>query len=195
MVFVDYQNVFMTARQCFHSYPYGPTEGQIDPWALGQLIVRRRRRASSLAGVRVYRGLPAATLEPRAHSANQRQAAAWEANPAVAVLRRPLRYPSGWPQQRAQEKGVDVALGIDFVRLSVRGTYDVGILMSTDTDLVPALEAALEIKTTRVHIEVAAWAGRGANRRLSIGGNLPWCHQLDRAAYDQVRDVHDYNKG
>jgi hypothetical protein len=42
---------------------------------------------------------------------------------------------------------------------------------------------------------VAAWAGRGANRRLSTGGNLPWCHQLDRAAYDQVRDVHDYNKG
>jgi uncharacterized LabA/DUF88 family protein len=47
-----------------------------------------------------------------------------------------------WPEQPAEEKGVDVALGIDFVRLAVRGAHDVGVLMSTDTDLVPALEAA-----------------------------------------------------
>jgi uncharacterized LabA/DUF88 family protein len=159
------------------------------------LIVGRRRRASTLLGVHVYRGLPDATREPQSHAANQRQTAAWVRNPAVTVIRRPLRYPFDWPQQRAQEKGVDVALGIDFVRLAVRGVYDVGVLMSTDTDLIPALEAALEIKTSGVHIEVAAWSGRGANRRLSLPGtNLPWCHQIERAGYDKVRDIRDYNK-
>ena len=193
MVFIDYQNVFMTARQCFHGSPYGPTDGQIDPWKLGQLITERRRRDSTLVGVRVYRGLPDATRQPRPYAANARQTAAWTRNPRVTVVRRPLRYPAGWPQQRAQEKGVDVALGIDFVRLAVQGAHDVGVLMSTDTDLVPALEAALEIKTTGVHVEVAAWTGRGANRRLTVGGNLPWCHQLGRDGYDAVRDIRDYN--
>ena len=68
------------------------------------------------------------------------------------------------------------------------------MLFSTDTDLVPALEAALEIKTVGVHIEVAAWKGRGSNRRLSVGHNFPWCHQLTEADYLAVRDTRDYNQ-
>jgi len=187
-------NVFMVARQCFHERPYGPTQGQVDPWKLGLRIAQRRRRPSVLVGVRVYRGVPDASRQPLPYAANERQTAAWRSNPKVEVIRRPLRYPATWPQQRAQEKGVDVALGIDFVRLAVRGTYDVGVLMSTDSDLVPALEGALEIKTASVHIEVAAWAGRGANRRLTVGNNLPWCHRLDRADYEAVRDPRDYNR-
>ena len=51
--------------------------------------------------------------------------------------------------------------------------HDVGVLMSTDTDLVPVLEAALEIKTVGVHIEVAAGKAKDANRRLTVGGQLP----------------------
>jgi hypothetical protein len=104
----------------------------------------------------------------------------------------PLRYPHSWPTEKAQEKGVDVEWAIDFVRLAVQGAYDVGVLMSTDTDLVPALEAVLEIKTTGAHIEVAAWKGKGANKRLSVGGQLPWCHQLTKADYIAVADPTTY---
>ena len=50
-----------------------------------------------------------------------------------------LRYPPTWPTDPAQEKGIDVALAIDFVRLAITGAYDVGVMMSTDTDLLPAL--------------------------------------------------------
>jgi uncharacterized LabA/DUF88 family protein len=192
-VFIDYQNVFGTARQCFHSPPRSSVDGQVDPRRLAELLVARRRRPSTLARVRVYRGLPDASLQPKAYAANERQAAAWLRS-GVEVLRRPLRYPADFPAQRAEEKGVDVALGIDFVRLAVQGAYDVGILMSTDTDLLPALEAVMSIKTVRVHVEVAAWAGKGANRRLSLDGLLPWCHQLRAADYRAVRDETDYRK-
>jgi NYN domain len=58
----------------------------------------------------------------------------------VTVVQRPLRYPKAWPAEKAQEKGVDVALAVDFVVMAVTRVYDVGILVSTDTDLVPALE-------------------------------------------------------
>lgn len=193
-VFIDYQNVFMMARRCFHKGSYGPTAGQIDPLELGQLIVSRRRRPSLLQQVRVYRGLPDATRQPRPYAANERQTAAWVQSPLVKVIRRPLRYPGRWPEQPAEEKGVDVALGIDFVRLAVQGSHDVGVLMSTDTDLVPALETALEIKTVGVHIEVAAWRAKGANRRLTVGGQLPWCHELHEADYQKTRDHRDFNQ-
>jgi len=54
---------------------------------------------------------------------------------------RPLRYPSDYPRQPAQEKGVDVHLAVDFVSGAFAGRFDVGVVMSTDTDLYPALEA------------------------------------------------------
>ena len=47
-VFVDYQNIFMAARQCFHIYPYGPTEGQ----------------AASAFPAATYRGVTGSTGNP-----------------------------------------------------------------------------------------------------------------------------------
>lgn len=159
---------------------------------LGQLLVARRPRPAVLTQVRIYRRLPDATRQPKAYAANERQAAAWQRDPLVHVVRRPLRYPATWPAERAQEKGVDVALAIDFVRLAAQGGYEVGILMSTDTDLVPALEAVGSLKTVGVHIEVAAWSGKRANRRLTTGNQLPWCHQLRLAGYRAVHDATGY---
>ncbi len=80
------------------------------------------------------------------------------------------------------------------MRLAAQGAYDVGVLASTDTDLKPALEAAMQIKTVGIHIEVAAWRAKGANRRLSLEGQLPWCHQLTLADYQAVADTRDYNQ-
>ena len=188
-MFVDYQNVLSTARRTFHPRPHRSADGQVDPLALGRLLVAKRRRPSVLEQVRVYRGLPDPVRERMTYAANQRQAAAWDTHaPVVATFRRPLRYPKGWPRERAIEKGVDVALAVDFVRLAASGTYDVGVLFSMDTDLVPALEAGRDY----AHVEVAAW--KGSNRRLAIGQNLPWCHFLDRGDYDAVRDGTDYGK-
>jgi uncharacterized LabA/DUF88 family protein len=194
IVFLDYQNVFAGARSSFHRPPHAATDGQIDPVALGNLLVSRRVRPSQLQQVRIYRGMPDASREPRPHGANDRQTAAWRRSPLVEVLRRPLRYPPEWPASKAKEKGVDVALGIDVVRLAVQGAYDVGVLFSTDTDLVPALEAVMEIRTVGAHIEVAAWTCDGQRRsRLRLpGSDLPWCHYLTGADYRSVADKIDY---
>ena len=58
----------------------------------------------------------------------------------MQVITRALRYPQTWPTDPAEEKGIDVALAIDFVRFAIYGAYDVGVIMSTDSDLQPALE-------------------------------------------------------
>ncbi|MFZ5851073.1 MAG: NYN domain-containing protein [Actinomycetota bacterium] len=115
---------------------------------------------------------------------------------------RTLAYPSGWPDrcqpgEKPREKGIDVALAIDFVAMAVRGEYDVGILMSTDTDLKPALEAVADLAgASGPRPEVAAWSAEGMrNRRLSIHSHSRslWCHWLDKAAYLAVRDLTDYS--
>ena len=40
-----------------------------------------------------------------------------------------------------------MALALDFVAMAMRGEYEVGILMSTDTDLKPALELVAQMTT------------------------------------------------
>jgi uncharacterized LabA/DUF88 family protein len=74
-----------------------------------------------------------------------KQRTAWERR-GVKVFARPLRYPRKWPSEKALEKGVDVALAVDLVFNAARRYYDVAVVASTDTDLVPALEAVCELR-------------------------------------------------
>jgi hypothetical protein len=47
VLFVDYQNVFNSARERFHrDGPRCSADGQIEPVRLGQLLASRRRRPS-----------------------------------------------------------------------------------------------------------------------------------------------------
>ncbi|MFH1230651.1 MAG: NYN domain-containing protein [Planctomycetota bacterium] len=43
------------------------------------------------------------------------------------------------------EKGVDVRLSVEMIRLARRDKYDVAYLLSSDTDLVPAVEEVLSL--------------------------------------------------
>lgn len=190
VVFLDWQNVYKGARSAFH-YNRGPVQlGNVHPMLLGQRLAQARP-GRELAEVRVYRGQPDSTRDPKSYGANRRQQAAWE-RAGAKVIQRSLRYPVGWPDERAQEKGVDVAIAVDFVMMAVAKKYDVGILMSTDTDLKPALEAVVSLGGGPI-CEVAAWKelGRPASQLRIPGANL-WCHFLYLEDYKPLADGHDY---
>jgi hypothetical protein len=71
------------------------------------------------------------------------------------------------------------------------------VLMSTDTDLKPALEAVARLTDTRgVRAEVASWSSPVGShgRRLSIGSRRLYCHWLDQDAYDQIADATSYSE-
>jgi hypothetical protein len=114
----------------------------------------------------------------------------------VTVIARNLRYPPDWPRRAAQEKGIDVALAVDFVMMAARGDYDVGILFSTDTDLVPALEAVLALRRESVPAcEVAAWGAPATRPRcLAVRGARIRCHLLEVNDYCMVADLTDYTR-
>jgi len=190
IVFLDYQNVVLAAHHRFGSVGTANRIANLDPVKLGRLLLSRRNAASELVEVRVYRGLPSSSREPIAFSANDRQTDAWRRTDTITTIRRPILYPRGWPSTPAREKGIDVSLAIDVLRLALERTYDVGILFSSDTDLVPALEALAELKLAR--FEVAAWVG---TPRLRLPGTgRPWCHYLTQADYLAVVDPVDYTK-
>ncbi len=87
-----------------------------------------------------------------------------------------------------------MALAVDFVMMAARHEYDVGILFSSDTDLVPALEAVLVLRPDDPPAgEVAAWAAPGArSRSLSVRGASIRRHLLSDADYRVVADPTDY---
>lgn len=115
-LFVDYQNVYRRARGVFHDHETAPHwAGQIYPDALGRLIVRMSHGSDRvLDQVRVYRGLPDSSRDPKGYGAASRQIAAWRKLPLVEVTTRPFRYPSDYPASKAQEKGIDVQMALDF---------------------------------------------------------------------------------
>lgn len=195
-VFVDYQNVYMRAREAFTSETADHVAGQIDPLRLGLLLTDRGRKvdaARRLEVVRVFRGTPSPKHSPVGHAACQRQLNAWQAEDHVEVVTRPLRYyrdgfRGGEAHYSAREKGIDVLIALSIVLGAVRDEYDTGILCSADTDLIPAIEEARRLGK---HFEVATWAPDDGNAsRLSLPGM--WCHYLRRRDYEFVADRADY---
>lgn len=157
IVFIDEKNVYKCARSAFFEGNPHFTRGNFHPVQLAKLIVNRlpigvaERRV--LEEVRIYTGTPSSSIEPKSYGANMKQRSSWTKAGAV-VISRPLRYLK--PVPPGDQKGVDVALAVDFVTLALENRYDVGIIFSVDTDLKPALEYVVG-KTDFPRAEVACW--------------------------------------
>ncbi len=198
VVFIDYQNTYNDARRAFIFQSSGPAaHGQINPIRLGNELVSRRPLGTTaprnLKEVRIYRGRPASSKEPKTYGAHMRQCAAWE-TAGPTVVHRPLRYPRDWPATKSEEKGIDVQLALDIVTMSIRGELDIAILFSTDTDLRPALEAFSLLKFDAPRrIEVATWKSPAFKKALRVDGQHVWCHFLEEKDFRSVRDTRDYN--
>jgi NYN domain len=202
VVFLDWQNVYRSAREAFCGLQAPHWEGQVNPVRLAQHLAADSPFDRQLKQVLIYRGQPDASKDRKGYASCSRQVGIWRQSPLVSVTTRTLRYPHGWPNpyqpgERPQEKGIDVALAIDFVVMAVRREYEVGILMSTDTDLKPALEAVAALtSSTGQRAEVAAWSVPGRHdRRLAISSRNLYCHWMGENVYNQVADAADYSKG
>lgn len=193
-VFIDYQNVYKRAREAF---PYaggaGHMRGQVRPLAVG-LQLRGRNGDRELVAVHVYRGMPLKRLDEKGYSAAQRQVSAWERDGGgmVHAHTRPLNYrdPSS-----PREKGIDVALAVDFVAGAIRKDFDIGIIFSEDTDLHPAIEAVGGIVGPG-RAELAMWRDpyRSGPRVVMSGGQTAFTHVLGAVEFNRLRDDQDYTQ-
>ena len=191
-VFIDWQNLYRRARAAFHN-GLGPSHlGQVDPLKLA-LHLASSAPGRRLVGVHIYRGQPSAGRDPIGYAANRRQEAAWKGlDRCIVVRQRPLRYVAG----RADEKGIDVLLAVDFVRfLLIERRYDVGIVFSQDSDLAPAIELVCKTNT-QVKCETACWKPDGAPaKRMRLQGvrKRIWTHFVGRSIYESMMDSTNYS--
>ena len=180
-VFIDAQNTYLNAMECFFGGGRSGVGGQFSPMAPGRLIASKggpRGAACTLSDVRVYSGRPVSNRDRRSYAAHRKQSRHWSSDGAT-VITRGLRYPRTWPTEPAQEKGID-------------GAYDVGVIMSTDTGLRPVLEFVHNRAPGRLHVAVAAWATGKGDQRLSLPDASVWCHWLSLADYSAVADPTRY---
>lgn len=190
-VFLDYQNVHMTAHGLFEALGSPAETSLVHPLLIAERIAAKRRGECELVSVRVFRGRPNPVHHPVPTAANDAQTSAWERDSRVKVFRRALNY-RGWPEHPPREKGVDVALAVDLIEGAMLGNFDVGVVFSNDTDLMPAVETAF--RRTSACIEVASWTSAKPlwfPEYISQGRYLPYCHFLNQDDFQAVRD-HGY---
>lgn len=191
-VFFDYQNCYNRARDAFHSSNDPSRLGNFHLGSMAELLLAKGGADRELVHVGVYTGSPDPRRDPKAHRAHEKRTAAWraECGPKLAIRQRTLNY-RGWPKERPREKGIDVQLAIDAMLGAVGGLFDVVVIATADTDLLPVVEGLLQLQTQTgaPDAEVIAWAGLKVGLQVA---NVPirWIGPRD---YQAVRDDRDYN--
>jgi uncharacterized LabA/DUF88 family protein len=92
-----------------------------------------------------------------------------------------------------QEKGIDVRLALDVVRLARQNQFDVAIVFSQDQDLA---EVASEIKdiarSANRWIKIVSAFPHGPDATSTRGINGADWFPIDKELYDQCLDQRDY---
>jgi len=196
-VFVDGQNLFHAARAAFdRTYP------DYDVHALGRAICASNGWTPS--EICFYTGLPEPSDSARWHRFWMAKLAAM-GRQGVYVVSRPLRYrnqtvrlPDGTEHTVlvGEEKGIDVRIALDVIRLAHRREYDVAVVLSQDQDLAEVAEEIRVIAREQDRwikiVSAFPWSPTSRNRRGI--DKTDWI-RIDRALYDACLDRRDYRKG
>jgi uncharacterized LabA/DUF88 family protein len=193
VAFFDGQNLFHCAKRAFgHPVP------NYDPRTLANRVVSRFPNWD-LGEIRFYTGIHAASASPYWNHY-------WSAKLAVMGTRgittfsRTLRYhdqavpmPDGTMAKVriGQEKGVDIRIALDMVRMAREGVLDVILLFSQDQDLSEAADEVKAISRDQDRwIKVACAFPQGPAKCRGVNGTQ-WI-PIDRETYDQCLDPNDY---
>jgi uncharacterized LabA/DUF88 family protein len=192
--FIDGQNLYRSVKECFgYHYP------NYDVRKLSETVCRSKNW--TLTQIRFYTGVPD-------QADDERWNRFWVAKLArmgktgIEVFSRPLRYrndtirlPDGSTHTflRGSEKGIDVRIALDIIRLAFGDSYDVALVFSQDQDLS---EVADEIRTIAklqqrwIRIACAFPISPTARNRRGIN-HSEWI-PFDRKTYDGCLDSVDY---
>ncbi len=200
--FIDAQNAY---KSCERLYQHGPCH----PLLLAERLVKGRK----LVGVRYYSGVHDPTINPQGRSRTDHRHNLMRRT-GVSVVERKLRYRWEWgfdpkalphpeknvgrilqtpvePYQRAREKGIDLAIGLDVVDLALKDHMEVAIIVSSDNDLCEAARSTHRVtrSTKRVSVEAALF---NENRTPSLLQHYDYTHQLRYPDFDAAQDSFDY---
>lgn len=145
VAFVDGQNLFHMAKLAF-----GRRVPDYDPVRLADSVCRRKSWLR--AGTYFYTGIPDSEQAPYWHRFWVEKLVRMRRS-GVVTFQRPLAYRTHWVRSGhgdwiasrvGQEKGVDVRMALDVVRLAREDAFDVAILFTQDQDFA---EVAIEVRS------------------------------------------------
>jgi uncharacterized LabA/DUF88 family protein len=194
IAFVDGQNLFYAAKEAFgYSYP------NYDAVCLATRICREYNW--EITQNRFYTGIPSPDDKPFWHHFWTSKLSAMGTQ-GFYIFTRLLRYrnqtillPNGQTQTVlvGQEKGVDIRIALDIVRLARENKYDVALIFSQDQDLT---EAAEEVRLI-AHYQnrwiklVSAFPASPTSINQRGIDKTDWV-KIDRKMYDSCIDPRDY---
>jgi uncharacterized LabA/DUF88 family protein len=195
IVFVDGQNLYGAAKDAFgYNYP------NYDIKRLSEKICTNR--GWSLTGIYFYTGIPNSQDDAFWHNFWSKKLS-YMGRLGIKIFSRSLRYhnkdfmcPScnkTYTSLVGHEKGVDVRIALDVIRLAHEKKYDVGVIFSQDQDLS---EVADEVR--RISIEQNRWIKLASafpksptSKNTKGINNTEWI-QIDKKMYDTCIDPNDY---
>ena len=194
VAFIDGQNLFHGARSAF-----GYTFPNYDVSALAGSICASK--GWQLQQVRFYTGVPDATDNAFWNGfwvkklLAMSRAGVWTFSRSLRYRNQTVKLPDGSTHAflAAEEKGVDVRIALDVIRMAHRNEYDVALVFSQDQDLS---EVAAEVRVISGEqnrwIKVACAFPDSPAARNHRGINSTDWIRIDRAAYDACIDPRDY---
>ena len=194
VVFVDGQNLFYAAREAFgYQYP------NYNILKLSQEVCQSQDW--NLVQTRFYTGIPDPADDPSKSGFWTAKLAAM-GRQGIVVYSRALRYrnktvklPDGRTHTyvHGEEKGIDVRIALDVIRMGMRNEYDVAVVFSQDQDLS---EVAGEIRVIAHQqgrwIRIACVYPMSPTRTNRRGINGSQWIKIDRKTYDSCIDPRDY---
>jgi uncharacterized LabA/DUF88 family protein len=194
IAFVDGQNLFHAAREAFgYTYP------NYDILALARHVCQGA--GWDLAQARFYTGIPDPSDDPFWNHfwGSKLRAMSWR---GIHVYSRGLRYRNRRVRLSdgtehtylvGEEKGIDVRIALDVIRMAHRREYDVALIMSQDQDLSEVAEEIRVIAREQDRwIKVACAYPFSPTTRNRRGINKTDWIRIDRATYDACLDRRDY---
>lgn len=202
VAFVDGQNLYYSAREAF-GYPFP----NYDIQALAAKVCAAQ--AWTLTQTHFYTGIPDPADNPFWNRFWSGKLAVM-GRQGVRVFTRPLRYRNKTvrlPNLKdfgamagkehsflaGEEKGVDVRIALDTIRMAHRKEYDVALIFSQDQDLSEVVDEIRTVSREQNRWIKAACAfpfSPASRNRRGINGS-DWL-RIDRTAYDACLDTRDY---
>lgn len=194
VAFFDGQNLYHHAKAAF-----GYHHPNYEPSRLFNAVCTHHGWEN--CGVRFYTGVPAQSKNAMWHGYWTKRLLAMRRG-GILVTHRPLRYYETEIQnadgettvvETPIEKGIDVRLALDVVRLAIQNQYDVGVIFSQDQDLAEIVEDVKEVARTDARwIKLVSAFPEGPNASAHSGINGTDWFRIDQAMYDACLDARDY---
>ncbi len=194
VAFFDGQNLFHAAKEA-----YGYTYPNYDPYQLANGVCKDQGWA--LSQVRFYTGVPDRSDD---YFWNQFWISklAEMGRKGISVYSRSLRYrnqrvelPDGTIHTFlvGSEKGIDVRIALDVIRLALQQVYDVALIFSQDQDLSEVSEEIRRIATTQGRwIKIASAFPVSPTKKYKRGIDQTDWISIERNMYDKCIDPKNY---